>query len=405
MPTSKPGSPSATTATLTPRRAKLLPSALPPLRVCAPRRRESCSTSCCACASGAASTRSGRRWRSTSAVTWSIPPCGGAGWTYSTTPSPPSTCWRFSTGASSSGPSCSSRASCRPSLNRPPPQRGQRPTISPCCAPISRSAPRPNSPRSGSVRRGRTPSCLCRSWSACSKPVADPCSAPMSAHTPAPCGASSVPSIPPSSVTPSLLRHSALLETLDKLRFALSRDTIALLVAESGCGKSTTLALFAKSLDAGSYHVLATSLTTVGPFGLISHLAALSGLRPCRFKGDTAATFIAHLRGLPKRTVLLVDEAHMMPDASLEDLRLLTACDFDRRSPFALFLVRHLKAAGAKKNLFEPDAIAALFQHTRGVPRLVQNVALAAMLVSMETEKKIVDVAAVQQAVADLEAA
>jgi len=253
------------------------------------------------------------------------------------------------------------------------------------------------------------------------------------------------PPFPKAATEPSLLRHSALLETLDKLRFALSRDTIALLVAESGCGKSTTLALFAKSLDAGSYHVLATSLTTVGPFGLISHLAALSGLRPCRFKGDTAATFIAHLRGLPKRTVLLVDEAHMMPDASLEDLRLLTACDFDRRSPFALVLVgqpllrerlnepqhyslaqrigvrlrlrplsesemplfldHHLKAAGAKKNLFEPDAIAALFQHTRGVPRLVQNVALAAMLVSMETEKKIVDVAAVQQAVADLEAA
>src|SRR6266511_503639 len=243
----------------------------------------------------------------------------------------------------------------------------------------------------------------------------------------------------------SLLRHSALLETLEELGLALSRATIVLLVAESGCGKSTTRALFAKSRDAGSYHVLATSLTAVGPFGLISHLAALSGLRPCRFKGDTAATFIAHLRGLPKRTVLLVDEAHMMPDASLEDLRLLTACDFDRRSPFALVLVgqpllrerlnepqhysfaqrigvrlrlrplsesemplfldRHLKAAGAKKNLFEPDAIAALFQHTRGVPRLVQNVALAAMLVSMETEKKIVDVAAVQQAVADLEAA
>jgi type II secretory pathway predicted ATPase ExeA len=255
----------------------------------------------------------------------------------------------------------------------------------------------------------------------------------------------SQPPFPKAATELSLLRHSALQEILDKLRFALGRDTIALLVAESGCGKSTILGLFAKSLDAGSYHVLATSLTTVGPFGLISHLAALSGLRPCRFKGDTAATFIAHLRGLPKRTVLLVDEAHMMPDASLEDLRLLTACDFDRRSPFALVLVgqpllrerlnepqhysltqrigvrlrlrplsdaemplfldRHLKAAGARKSIFEPDAIAALFQHTRGVPRLVQNAALAAMLACMENGKKTVDAAAVQQAVADLEAA
>jgi hypothetical protein len=85
---------------------------------------------------------------------------------------------------------------------------------------------------------------------------------------------------PKAASQPSPLRHSALREILDRLRFALARDTIALLVAESGCSKSTTLGLFAKSLDAGSYHVLATSLTTVGPFVLISHLAALSGLRP-----------------------------------------------------------------------------------------------------------------------------
>jgi type II secretory pathway predicted ATPase ExeA len=255
----------------------------------------------------------------------------------------------------------------------------------------------------------------------------------------------SQPPFPKAASEAALLRHSGLQETLERLRFALARDTIALLVAESGCGKSTALGLFAKSLDAGSYHVLSTSLTTVAPFGLISHLAALSGLRSCRFKGDTAAAFIAHLRGLPKRTVLLVDEAHLMPDASLEDLRLMTAGDFDRKSPFALVLVgqpllrerlnepqhyslaqrlgvrlrlrplseaeipafveRHLRAAGARKNIFEPDAIAALFQHTRGVPRLAQNVALAAMLVSMDGGKKTVDATAVQQAVADLEAA
>jgi type II secretory pathway predicted ATPase ExeA len=253
------------------------------------------------------------------------------------------------------------------------------------------------------------------------------------------------PPFPKAASEPALLRHPSLLASLERLRFALSRDTIALLVAESGCGKSTTLGLFARSLDAGSYHVLSTSLTTVAPFGLISQLAALSGLRSCRFKGDTAAAFIAHLRGLPKRTVLLIDEAHLLPDASLEDLRLLTAGDFDRRSPFALvlvgqpllrerlnepqhyslaqrlgvrirlrplseaempaFLERHLKAAGARKNLFEPDAIAAVFQHTRGVPRLVQNLALASMLAAMETAKKTVDIAAVQQAMADLEAA
>jgi type II secretory pathway predicted ATPase ExeA len=252
------------------------------------------------------------------------------------------------------------------------------------------------------------------------------------------------PPFPKTAPAAALLRHAALEAILARLHFALRRETIASLVAESGCGKSTVLALFAQSLDAASSHVLAPSLTTVGPFGLIAHLAARCGLRPARFKGTTAGALIAHLRGLPKRTVVLLDESHLLPDDSLEDLRLLTADDLDRRSPFALVLVgqpllkerlaepqhyalaqrlgvrlrlrplnetelplfveRHLKAAGARKNPFEPDALTALFQHTRGIPRLVQNLALAAMLAALEGGHTTIDAATVQQAVVDLEA-
>ena len=140
----------------------------------------------------------------------------------------------------------------------------------------------------------------------------------------------------------------------------------------------------------------------------------------------------------------LIDEAQLLPDASLEDLRLLTADDLDRRSPFALVLVgqpllrerlaepqhyalaqrlgvrlrlrplnesevprfveRHLTAAGARKNFFEPEATTALFPHTRGIPRLVQNVALAAMRVALEAGHTTIDATAVQQAGIDLEA-
>jgi type II secretory pathway predicted ATPase ExeA len=241
-----------------------------------------------------------------------------------------------------------------------------------------------------------------------------------------------------------LLQHPALLEAVERIRFAVARDALALLVAESGCGKSTAVALFARSLDAASYLVLYTCLTTVRPFSFLSQIAAAAGLRAGRFKGQTAAALIAHLRGLPRRTVLIVDEAHLLPDSSLEDLRLLTADDFDRTSPFALVLVgqpllrdrlaepqhvalaqrigvrirlrplsepelplfldAHLKAAGALANPFEPGAMAVIFHHSRGIPRLVQNIALEALLVAMATARPTVDAACVQQAVVDLEA-
>ena len=241
----------------------------------------------------------------------------------------------------------------------------------------------------------------------------------------------------------ALLRHKGLEEVLAKLHFALERDTIALLMAESGCGKSTALSLFAKSLDASSHQLVALSLTTLAPFSLLANIATALGIKPRRFKGDTAAALIGHLRSLPRRIVLLIDEAHLLPDDSLEDLRLLSADDFDRRSPFALvlcgqpllrdrlaeprlwalsqrigvrirlrplteaevglFVALHLKAAGATRAVFEPQATAAIFQHTRGIPRLVQNLALGSALAAMAAGKATVDAISVQQAMVDLE--
>ncbi|MFH0902458.1 MAG: hypothetical protein V2A73_17650, partial [Pseudomonadota bacterium] len=61
----------------------------------------------------------------------------------------------------------------------------------------------------------------------------------------------------PKAVTDATLLSTRSLEhALSQLHFALQRDTIATIIAESGCSKSTILYLFAKSLDAASYYVL-----------------------------------------------------------------------------------------------------------------------------------------------------
>jgi type II secretory pathway predicted ATPase ExeA len=253
----------------------------------------------------------------------------------------------------------------------------------------------------------------------------------------------SKPPFPKAATKASLLMHPALESTLEKLHFALERDTIALLVAESGCGKSTALSLFAQSLDAATYNVLSISLTTLNPFSFIAHFAAATGLPGRRFKGETAAALIMHFRSQPKRTVILVDEAHLLPDSSLEDLRLLSADNLDRNSPFALvlvgqpilrdriaeprhyamwqrigvrlrlrpltedevrlFLERHLKSSGSKKKIFSPNALAEIFHHSRGIPRLVQNIALEAMLAAMNAGKDTVDAESVGQAIIDMD--
>jgi type II secretory pathway predicted ATPase ExeA len=243
----------------------------------------------------------------------------------------------------------------------------------------------------------------------------------------------------------ALLMTQALEHVIGRLRFAISRDTIAMLIAESGCGKSTALSLLCRGLDAASYNIISTSLTTLSPFSFIAHLVAGTGLPGRRFKGETAAAFLMHLRAQPKRTIVLVDEAHKLPDDSLEDLRLLTADNLDQGSPFSLILVGqpllrerlaepthyalwqrigvklrlrpltehevgpfidgHMKAAGTRrKNVFDPEAIAEIFQYSRGIPRLVQNIALDSMLVAMDAGLKTIDAQTVGHAIIDMEA-
>ncbi len=250
---------------------------------------------------------------------------------------------------------------------------------------------------------------------------------------------------PKAATTDALLMTNGLEHVIARLRFAISRDTIAMLIAESGCGKSTALSLLCRSLDAATYNVISTSMTTLSPFSFIAHLGAGTGLPGRRFKGETAAAFLMHLRAQPKRTIILVDEAHKLPDDSLEDLRLLTADNLDQGSPFSLILVgqpllrerlaepihyalwqrigvklrlrpltehevgpfidHHMKAAGTKrKTIFEQEAVAEIFHHSRGIPRLVQNIALDSMLVAMDAGVKTIDAQTVGHAIIDMEA-
>jgi len=253
------------------------------------------------------------------------------------------------------------------------------------------------------------------------------------------------PPFPRAATQASRLRTAAVEHAIERLRCALERDTIALLVADSGCGKSTILFALAKTLDAAHYHMLSVSLTTLQPFSLLSQFLTTMGLPANRGnKGETATALVRHLRALGKPSVLLIDEAHLLPDSSLEDLRLLTADNLDRQSPFSLILVgqpilrdrlaepqhyalwqrigvrlrlrpfneqelrlffdRHLEAAGSTARIFEPAALSEIFQHSRGIPRLAQNLALDAMLAAMAAGKKTVDAEAVQQALLDMDA-
>lgn len=238
-----------------------------------------------------------------------------------------------------------------------------------------------------------------------------------------------------------LLRHPSFVEALERLRFAVDARGPALLVAPPGVGKSVLLDALCAELPASEVRVIATALTACGPFGLVGQLAARYGTPTRRTTAQTAAALLDELARSPKTEVLVLDEAHRLPDASLEELRLLGQLDFDRRAPFVLvlagqpllrerlgqpdfdalwqrllvrtslapftdresaeYLDRRPRAVGARAMLFRPGAVDLLFQHSRGIPRRLNALATGALLAAARASRRHVDATDVQAAVFD----
>jgi type II secretory pathway predicted ATPase ExeA len=229
----------------------------------------------------------------------------------------------------------------------------------------------------------------------------------------------------------ALHHHRGFSEALERLRYTVEIDGISALVAEPGCGKSLLLGQLADELQKQGYVVHYFAHATVGPFGLVNVLARKAGIVPRRSRAETALAVSQSLLDDERKHLLVLDEVHVMPDNTLEDVRLLSIADFDRKSPFGLILAGHpslddrlaepihhaldqrittvtrlaplaldetrdyvrlrLEAAGARgQPVFDDDAVAAMFDVGAGVPRRLNRIASAAMIVAASRKKTIV---------------
>ena len=240
-----------------------------------------------------------------------------------------------------------------------------------------------------------------------------------------------------------LYRSRAFEEGSKRLGHLLAAEGIGLLIGETGCGKSTLLREVERLADAGRTRVVYVSFTTLRSFGFLVHLGGVLGVQTRRFKGEMAKVLLEALSAAGRRTVLIVDEAHRLPDDTLEDLRLLTTANFDAAAPFTLLLsgqpllkdrldepnalalrqritmrlalaplseaetatyIEHrLRAAGGDPKIFDRSAIEAIFNASRGVPRPINALATNAMLAALGRGKRHVAADCVQDAVVEME--
>ena len=246
--------------------------------------------------------------------------------------------------------------------------------------------------------------------------------------------------------TDELFQSNARREAEARLGHLIELRGIGMLTGEVGSGKTTVCRHLADQLHPGLYRVHYVSLTTGNVLDIYKAIAWELGLTVERSRSSAHHAIRTEISRLAKEArqlpVLVIDEAHHLRNDVLEDLRLLTNFAMDSENRMCLILVgltelrrrlamavheslsqrlvvRHhltglerdevdlylshrLRLAGCELPLFEPPAVEALFQGTRGLPRQINRIAHYALSAAALDNARTVNAGHLQNALDEL---
>ena len=224
-------------------------------------------------------------------------------------------------------------------------------------------------------------------------------------------------------------------QLFELLQRFLHRRGIALVTGEIGSGKSTTIRAFIERLDKTSYEVAYIADPTIGIRGILNSMAIQLNLQGGYFKWQLLEKLKAAIEknayDFKKTTLLLIDEAQLLSPKTLEELRLFTNFKFDSQTPLNLilsgqpdlkrtillnplqalfqritfhyhltglqrtetkdYITHHLAVAGRTDPMFADDVINEIFQHAKGIPRIINKLSYDCLVSIVEDNKNIVD--------------
>jgi type II secretory pathway predicted ATPase ExeA len=233
-----------------------------------------------------------------------------------------------------------------------------------------------------------------------------------------------------------------------RLTYLVREQGFGLITGEFGSGKSTAVRAFSDSLDFNRHLVIYLTNPTTGIGGLYRELLLNLGHKPpytaSRQVAAIRAAFDDLLSNKRRASLVIVDEAHLLTQDMLQQLRLLFSCKMDSQSLATLLLVghpclrttlrltvheafyqrisvryhlppfdlqetlgyvkHHVQVAGfTGGTLFTDDAITRIFEYTKGLPRRINQVCSTALMAGAIDEKSVIDETSVRKAIADLE--
>ncbi len=209
-------------------------------------------------------------------------------------------------------------------------------------------------------------------------------------------------------------------QAISRLDFFLKQGDIALVIGQTGIGKTSLIRMFKQFIPKNRYHILYVHLTNVSPGAFLRHLVTALGETPKLGKDRLFSQIIDRLQKNETETILIIDEAHLVPSQAFIDLRLLVSSGDESRLPLkiifsgqeglasllnrsshtdlkhricvrcrlgslsksqtASYIDHRLCCAGATGKLFESEAKNIIHDYSGGVPRQINNIATACII-------------------------
>jgi type II secretory pathway predicted ATPase ExeA len=232
----------------------------------------------------------------------------------------------------------------------------------------------------------------------------------------------------------ALLVYPHLQELAGELDTLLDDGGVGVLTGDMGMGKTTALRHYLGGLEERSCQV-AYQGSSRHSVALLEGLVESLGVAPSRLHSSLLRQVGQRVQRAfyeqRKKTLVVLDDAHLLEDSLLEDLRLLTNFEMDAQDPLVLLLIGHpalrlrlqrpvhlalwdrvrmhyrleglsrqetsdyidchLRAAGGSLDLFTAEAREAVFEHAQGIPRRINALALAALKRSASREVRPID--------------
>jgi general secretion pathway protein A len=231
-----------------------------------------------------------------------------------------------------------------------------------------------------------------------------------------------------------LYEHQEFVELKHRIKYVIQNRLFAVITGPVGAGKTTVLRSIKAEFNHTRYTYIYISQSALTPRIFYSEILTQLGINSVYMKREAMIALnraVMAMYNEDRIPVIIVDEAHLLKDTMLEEIRFMINFNMDSMSPLSLILVgqtelkeklklksmeaisqritvkfhldgltrpgtedyilTHIKSVGVSNPLFTEEAINEIFQFTGGIPRKINNICEKCLLEGFIQEKKLID--------------